>query len=511
MSLHPPHPRVPLKYRVTRLVKNLFVRKRRSDRNTPLSLLIMQNPRAFDHTRLPTEIWHLVIREATFMTPDPLDTTNELSFLEATSLHLPAYYASMRFKVSLSLVSKRWNALAKPFLYEFIWISRALQAKALAHTLLLEFIDGAGSSGRFLRRLHIETPVLERCAPADLHTILEYSPQLTVYTDHQSVQRNRYDIPTDPRCRPERLLSLLAHPGSQLRRLSWTNYDDLPFQQRMSPLQQMRTMRLEYLELSSCSPNFHALFSDPASSAGSAGVVEMHVQLPALKSLKVSLDNGTFAALATWDMPALRNLSVVSADFSYTGPGFYQFLEAHGKSIRQLELGHSSSVVEEHYLTGPGRHASRGSFSLARLCPNVTELICSADAEWHWESPDWIAPHVLLPYHPRVELIAIRDIDTRIVDALGMGLPVEGDAPAFFPLLEQMSSLLRREAFPALKYVRDLSVESTKLRTHPPHPVVVKFWQRVLTQCQRHGVWLEDHDGVNITIRGLKRASLLSG
>lgn len=477
-------------------------------RNTHSSRVTLVHRRAYDHIRLPPEIWHIIIREATFMTPDPLDTTNELSFLEATSLHLPAYRASMRFKMALSLVCKRWNAFVKPFLYEFVWISRAQQAKALAHTLLLEFVDGTGSSGRFLRRLHIETPVLERCAPADLHTILEYSPQLTVYTDHQSVQRNRYDIPTDPRCRPERLLSLLAHPRSQLRRLSWTNYDDQPFQQRMSPLQQMRTMRLEYLELSSCSPNFRTLFPNFTPGTGIDGMAEMPMQLPALKSLKVSVDNDMFAALATWDMPTLRNLSVVSADFGYTGPGFYRFLEAHGKSIRQLELGHSSSIVEEHYLTAPGRPRTHDSFTLARLCPNVTELICSAEVEWNWESPDWIAPHVLLPHHPRVELIAIRDIDTRITDALGMGLTGD-DGSAFFPLLEQMSSLLRYEAFPALKYLRDLSVESTMLRVRRPHPAIQKFWHRVLARCQARGVWLEDHDGVNITLRGLKRASLV--
>ncbi|TFY76180.1 hypothetical protein EWM64_g7832 [Hericium alpestre] len=125
------------------------------------------------------------------MFPDPLDTSGETSFLDGTNLHLPAYYTSMRFKTNLSLVSKRWNALVKTYQYEFVWISRAVQAKALAHTLLLEFVEGMGSSGRFIRRLHIETPVLERCAPADLHVILEYSPQLAIYTDHQSIQRNR--------------------------------------------------------------------------------------------------------------------------------------------------------------------------------------------------------------------------------------------------------------------------------------------------------------------------------
>jgi hypothetical protein len=106
-----------------------------------------------------------------------------------------------------------------------------------------------------------------------------------------------------------------------------------------------------------------------------------------------------------------------------------------------------------------------------------------------------------------VELIAIRDIDARIKDALDMGLTGDGSA-AFFPLFEQMSSLLRYEAFPALKYVRDLSVESTVLRVRQPHLSIQKFWHKVLAQCQARGVWLEDHAGVNITLRGLKRASL---
>ncbi|ETW75576.1 hypothetical protein HETIRDRAFT_391201 [Heterobasidion irregulare TC 32-1] len=458
------------------------------------------------------------------MTPDPLDTTDELSFLESPALQLAAYYASMRFKANISLVSKRWNAFVKVYMYEFVWISRAVQAKALAHTLLLEFVEGLGSSGRFIRRLHIETPVLERCSPADLQTILEYSPQLTIYTDHQSIQRNRYDIVPDPRCSPERLLSLLAHPNSTLRRLAWTSYDDVPFHLRMSPLQDMPTRRLEYLELSSCSPNFHALFSESADLASAA----MRVSLPALRSLKVSLDNGMFAVLASWDMPALRNLSVVSADFSYTGKGFFRFFAAHGAALQQLELGHSSSLIEEHYLTThPRRHRQlhgtdvdadegREPLSLARWCPNLRELICSADAEWHWESPDWIAPHILLPRHPRLTMIAIRDIDARITSALDMtegggihaaAAGAAGDDTAFFPLLEQMSSLLLRDAFPALKYVRDLSVESHEMRAQYPHPAVAKFWRRVLRRCQERDVWLEDYTGVNITPSALKRAS----
>ncbi|KAI0051572.1 hypothetical protein FA95DRAFT_1569860 [Auriscalpium vulgare] len=488
-----------LKGSLSRILRLLLSRRRTTVRHHPRPKITFVNPRALDHTRLPIEIWLLIIREATYLSPDPLDTGDDLSFLQTRSLRLTAYQASMQMKHSLSLVSKRWGALVKPYLYEFVWISRSVQAKALAHTLLIEFVDGRGSSGRFVRRLHIETPMLERCSPADLQTILEYSPQLAVYADHHSIQRSRYDTPIDPRCSPERLLSLLAHPKNELRRLSWTSYDDVPFIQRMYPLQDMRTRHLEYLELSSCSPTFSALFSD---SPDLAALAAMDVRLPELKSLKVTLDNNMFAVLASWEMPSLLNLSVVSADFSYTGAGFYRFFDAHGKALRQLELGHSSSLIEKHYLTTPQHLARRlptdERFSLARWCPNLRELICSADAEWHWESPDWIAPHVLLPCHPRLEMIAIRDIDARIVDALDMS--AASDA-AFFPLFEQMASLLRREAFPCLKYVRDMSVESSRMRNERPLPAVIDFWTRVLVECKVNRVWLEDHAGMNITAR----------
>lgn len=145
------------------------------------------------HLRLPfipPEIWGIIIQHACVFNHDPLDTSHELSFLESPSTQLATYRASMATKKNLSLVSHQWNALARTFLYEFVWISRAAQAKSLARTLLMEYVETLPSSGKFIRRLHIETPALERCAPADLRTILDYSPHLYIYSDHHSVQRH---------------------------------------------------------------------------------------------------------------------------------------------------------------------------------------------------------------------------------------------------------------------------------------------------------------------------------
>lgn len=469
----------------------------------------------------------------------------------------------MALKTTLALVCKAWNDFVRMGLYEFVWISRAAQAKALARTLLMEYVERKKalqartegrmgqkdriSSGCYVRRLHIETPILERCNPADIRTILDYTPSLYIYSDHHSLQRSMFNDCPDPRSTPEEILRLIAHP--KLRRLGWTTYGSVPFSQRISPLINGHTdlTRLQYLELSCWSPNPHSVFPESLSDANSRHLALKHpmfLSLPSLKALKVSLDNNTFATIASWDMPLLTNLSVLSADFSYTGPGFQAFFTAHGDKLLQLELGHSSSSIEEYYLTAPHHPnpaAAPGAappagpatpISLATFCPNLREVICSADAEWHWQSPDWITPHILLPAHPRVELIGIRDIDKRLREDPDFA---HAGVTPYFPLFEQIVCLLRRDAFPSLRFVRDLSVESQEMRVAAsqaaqhvgpppsqtastssassyggPNPKrVLTFWTRVVEKCRERGVWIEDYTGMNLTARSLMRAGLM--
>lgn len=504
---------------------------------------------------IPPEVWGLIIYHACLLYYDPLDTSMDLSFfdLHSPTLQIDKYRQAMKLKMTVALVSKQWNALVRSGLYEFVWIGKAAQAKALARSLLMEFVERKKalqggispqllriSSGSYIRRLHIETPVLERCSPADIRTILDFAPSLQIYSDHHSLQRSMFNDSPDPRSTPEELLKLVAHP--KLRRLSWTTYGSVPFSQRIAPLIKSHAgaLNLEYLELSSWSPNPRTVSPDTLTSRSATHHRHpMYVSLPALKALKVSLDNNTFGTLASWDMPLLTNLSVLSADFSYTGPGFNSFFAAHGAKLIQLELGHSSSSIEEYYLTTP-HHLQQANqaatpISLATSCPNLKEVICSADAEWHWQSPDWITPHILLPFHPSVELIGIRDIDKRLKE--DPDFEHAGVTP-YFPLFEQLVSLLRRDAFPRLRFVRDLSVESHRMRlhaaqilAHPPEPSpsqitstssfsssyggshpgrIIQFWTRVVEKCKERGVWCEEYTGLNLTVRGLMRAGLMA-
>ncbi|KLO18323.1 hypothetical protein SCHPADRAFT_919141 [Schizopora paradoxa] len=480
------------KHKFSRKISTFVSRRTRSLRN--FIRLRPQNPSgkgpnfSLDASRLPREIWRLILREATALDAQYFEASRQLSFLASEcsgGCLLEEYRRNIDVKRTLSLVNREWHEMVREFLYEFIWISHGTQAKALAHTLLMEIVHASPlSSAWFLRRLHIETSSYDRCNPIDVKVILEHAAQLVVFTDRHSVKQNVFS--EDPLCSTETFFSLLAQSSKDLRRLTWKNYDELPFHHHMSNLLSPQCA-IEYLEITSCSPAFAKLASYPEIP---------NIELPALRSLKVEVDDFTFSILAAMRMPALQSLFVVSCEFNYSGRGFSSFFRAHGAGLRQLELGHSSSLVEsrdlELDLSDPNL--------LARWCPNLREFICSADTEWHWETPDWIPPHVLLSAHPKIELIGVRGIDKRLSQTGSEG----NDA---FVLLEQLSSL-RRAAFPSLRFIRDLSPESHDMRTSRPSIRVMNFWSRLLKACQEQEVWLEDFHGVNITNRQLKRASL---
>jgi len=304
-----------------------------------------------------------------------------------------------------------------------------------------------------------------------------------------------------------------------------------------------------------------------SSTSPSDGFPSLFLTLPCLSSLKVTLDNATFFVLSSWTMPALRNLSIISADARYGADGFTRFFEVHGDKIKQLELGHSSGEVEEFWITEqPQDSQNRAQIRLDAWCPNLKEFICSADAEWNWETPDWIAPHVLLPSHPGLEFIGVRGLERRLVGDADewvrrrrsghVSNEEEEHEDPYFMLLQQFGSMLREEAFPSLRFVRDMSWDSDVIRRSgrlqvasgdsfsvspplsslkgsaplllhvkrlfsPPSSSpqsanvverrpnvqdthVLQFWLAVLERCERQGVLLEDYRGNNVNLEGFR-------
>lgn len=138
--------------------------------------------------------------------------------------------------------------------------------------------------------------------------------------------------------------------------------------------------------------------------------------------------------------PALVNPPVFRADFSCAGSGFRELFEAYGSKLKQLELGHSPGATEDHFagrppfapyipqpqsstLTTATTEEPGRSYGGMRLhsqsgAPALKVLIRGANAEWDWQTPEWIAPHVLLPAHATLELIGVRNLHTRIHEVI---------------------------------------------------------------------------------------------
>ncbi|KAF6741513.1 hypothetical protein DFP72DRAFT_833206, partial [Ephemerocybe angulata] len=496
---------------------------------------------------LPPELWIYIFHLATspshpFLSSSIVTPSTPISFMEYPSSHshlIPQYNAAMAFKCSLTHVCRLWHDLMQEVLFEFVWITKGKDASRIVELLdarAFTYPFDTRSVGRHIRRIHIETPPRELCSPQDIIRLVELSPGLVIFSDFQSIRRNpTFHIFSTPlrdsdchQAADHRVLSALLDPPHRdpgLRRLSWTNYDyengdyeaGMRYYLRVfGPKIERAQDRLEFLELTL--------------SKSSVGAAPLH--LPALRSLKVTLDNITFAVLASWDIPVLQNLSVISADFSYAGDGFAQFFISHGEKIVQLELGHSSGEVEEFWIAGgPGANDGTNQTphtlpAIATWLPNLKQLIVSADAEWDWQNPNVIAPHVLIPSHPTLDFIGIRDLQRRIyeglerveardADRLARGgkpdalpppdaPPVEGFDP-WFALIAQFSGLAQREAFPKLKYIRDLSWESGAMRNDGNWRRVGSLWIRVVKMCRDNKVWLEDCAGVNITFGSLWR------
>ncbi|KAL0573186.1 hypothetical protein V5O48_008770, partial [Marasmius crinis-equi] len=232
---------------------------------------------------LPPELWVIIIRESAGSLDYGHERPHTQEYLaDSSSTGIPLlsrseYLASISQKLSCSLVSKRWNAYTAEVLYEYIWLSRARQAKALALTLLCQVCASpivhpstylthshsssprtpspakSNQSGRHIRVLHLETPTLDKCDPLDIRVILDYAPNLLVFCDFKSIRRNLVEEIRDPRGSVEGLLKALGAARtngepSLLRHLVWTCYEsDLI---RMSSLVVSSIVEhLEFLEL----------------------------------------------------------------------------------------------------------------------------------------------------------------------------------------------------------------------------------------------------------------------
>ena len=639
-------------------------------------------------TRLPPELWFLILRYATYppfpwsCTPSmssssSLDLSNSCdpyydSHQNNTSLpfhiRLANYASQLEWKASLTRVCKDWNVWCQQFLWEDLWIASAKDGKVLVGLICgkrgqvhsrtdqgqaQERRMGQGQGGShpslsadalttqrcgthtevqvakkvgfslkglrnrslskssvnnthiprtthsfslsrskniasYIKKLHIETPSMDKCCPSDLISILEKCEQLEVFIDLRSV-RSRFgfvdvgaggdlqtgrigvgkeNLPTEPDrgmgsipqghlfpqsripSSSDPILQTLLHPTSHqkptLKHLTFTNYkydpddfeggvwfwEDVVSGALNGVQDASRASTLESLEvvMSTRGVGMDGGYPYARRNLGSTllnrrfdpGLLTsldldinhdppLSLSLPVLHSLRIPLTSPTLLVIATWSLPSLQSLSLVSIDFTgWRRLGFKKFMEVHGGGLISFEIvGGGESGEEERWITerenghptsSVHHHQQLQNLHLPSTSPLLKHFICSTNAsEWNWETPDWIAPHVLMPEHFGVERIGVWGLEDKVVrgDYDGVGSTATTlrigrrrrtmstwtvssrtrpfssqdedeerllEEQPFFMLQEQFGSLLRREAFPSLVCIRDMSWESDLIR-----------------------------------------------
>ena len=535
-------------------------------------------------------------------------------------IRLTNYTSELKWKASLTCVCKEWNLWGQEFLWEHIWIASGNDAKFLVGLVggqsgqkeegsvdalttrvvakqkqrkvgfALKPLKRARDSppcskspvspttttplpsqrkniAPYIKKLHIETPSMDRCCLIDLMSILKRCERLEVLIDLRSIRTgfgfvgvgagrppgllDGKEPPVKPNTpkyseRPGHhcitsgpILQALPQHQSTLKHLTFTNYkhnlDDprggVAFWQDV--VGRVLTTddgglgaTLESLEVVMSTRGVGMRFNDfPGSNALSrrldAGLLtSLDIQslfpstsnhnppsslsLPSLHSLRIPLTSPTLLVISTWALPSLQSLCVVSIDFTgWRRMGLKELMDVHGSGLIRFEIiGGGESGEEEGWITErehgiPSNLRQQQHLHLPSTSPRLKHFICSSSAlEWNWETPDWIAPHVLMPEHFGVERIGVWGLEGKV--ARGGGAEYDGltvpnvggrrrtrhswttshsndfsstqdeehllEEQPFFMLQEQFGSLLRREAFPALVCIRDMSWESDLIR-----------------------------------------------
>ena len=355
----------------------------------------------------------------------------------------------------------------------------------------------------YIKKLHIETPSMDRCCPSDLISILEKCENLEVFIDLRSVRsgfgfvdvgvggewhRGRIGVgkeymPTDleripgsipqghlfPQSRIpssfdpilQTLLHSTTHQKPTLKHLTFTNYkydpDDFAggvwFWEdvvcgALNDASQGSTLESLEVVMSTRGVGMDCGYGFARRNLGSTllnrrfepGLLTsldfdinkntpFSLTLPFLHSLRIPLTSPTLLVVATWSLPSLQSLSLVSIDFTgWRRMGFKKFMEVHGGGLISFEIvGGGESGEEEGWITerenGIGHptssvHHQQQNLHLPSTSPLLKHFVCSTNAsEWNWETPDWIAPHVLMPEHFGVETIGVWGLEDKVVRA----------------------------------------------------------------------------------------------
>ncbi|TFK55068.1 hypothetical protein OE88DRAFT_1653705 [Heliocybe sulcata] len=265
--------------------------------------------------QLPSESWLAIFREATW-TPGAMEVDDYDAFTAYTrdehGINLYARYReAMDTKLSLSLVSKRWRALATEFLYEYIVIKNGHHACEIRDALegsSVETLAGQRAYGSWTLRMDLaleDVHVWEDWHTAAMVGILQNCPNLAVFSTAF--------------CTAE---AYLFYPST--------------FLQALAPLRDLKNLRR--LELRGDVSFLNDLVSEVSESTevlwllppakGSRRNESLSLCLPKLRVLKNNFIDESFTL--DWHMPCLE--SYLTDEIVH----FHQHLQTHGVRLRCL-------------------------------------------------------------------------------------------------------------------------------------------------------------------------------
>jgi len=367
---------------------------------------------------LPTEIWRLIFQLATAEGLDIYET--EYIPFQSSNFFPPR---SPTTAISLSRVSKQWQALAAEFLFQRVWVRHGVRG-------LLESLKGSIQSegyGRYVRRLELSSTPVNRDAanPIRLVDILACCPYLQIFVQPAFLVCEVGDLEFWSNPIPAEQHQSNDVVLTSLKFLHWSSYGDMEeaLEASRSFLSNviLRSPNLCYLSIS-----FPMLVS--GSIFKGVGRTGHPVLFPSLKTLAFKRDSGlNDQVIQNSDFPNLTHLKL---------PPFHLYdISPDGSSILHV-VGLQLRTVELHKDRQGGARLDVNPFF--KLCSNLQELA------YHVGFPPLQPPHLLQHLELKTVRIQIESID-HLREQYGGGLS--------WAMLDEAFAFFSAYAFPALQLI----------------------------------------------------------
>ncbi|KAI5122392.1 hypothetical protein M0805_002943 [Coniferiporia weirii] len=438
-------------------------------------------PYAHPSAKLPIELWREIFVHATkvaggydtsFMSPFEFS-----DITDGYTVFLKRLSANHRTKQTLCLVSKRWRAIARELMFEYLFLQDTYDWTRLADGLevskRMDGERGGHGAGWYVRRLEVSTHSWNDALGAAAARVIRCCPNLRVVTVGALDESG--GVPA------ELIRAVFETCPRALRSVDWT-CDLGPAQTALMFSLLPRAQKMQAF--------FLCVQHDVSASIKQALDTLKQIRLPHMHSLEVvspDIDPSVVLTLmASWDLPVLRQV-VLCGQIDLCDA--HTFFAAHGPKLRTLEFDYAGEPEASVEL---GDLPERGPAMLFARCPNLKEVVLQV----HW------AAGQATPGHASVERIGVRGLHLLAhahARTRGGALALrERDAEqraVLDALCAAFQIFLTPPLFPKVTLVRLLDFDQSRFRSVPWRVESVTKWAFWVKRFERVGVRLEDHKG----------------